>query len=186
MNDGTGVFAPPTWPGAPRAAGVGFGTVAGHPRERLQGQTPMPVPSSRYRRPTMDGDWALHSHLDLGALPGAVPSARLHTRHLLWEWGIGGLAEDAELIVSELITNAVNASRNLPQFPPVRLRLESDRKQLLILVWDAIPDPPVLIDPDATAENGRGLLLVEALPSQWGSYNPEAMAGKVVWALLTT
>jgi hypothetical protein len=31
--------------------------------------------------------WPLQSFLELGALPGAVPCARLHTRHLLWEWG---------------------------------------------------------------------------------------------------
>jgi anti-sigma regulatory factor (Ser/Thr protein kinase) len=132
----------------------------------------------------MPGDWPLGSHLELGALPGAVPSARLHTRHLLWEWGLTGLADDAELVVSELTTNAVHASQPLPQFPPVRLWLLSDRKQVLILVWDANPQPPTRIDPAAAAETGRGLLLVEAITKQWGSCAPEAMGGKIVWALI--
>jgi hypothetical protein len=34
----------------------------------------------------MNDDWPLHSYLELGTLPGAVPCARLHTRHVLWEW----------------------------------------------------------------------------------------------------
>ena len=50
------------------------------------------------------------SYLELGALPTAVPCARLHARHLLWEWGLSALVEDTELLTSELITNAVKAT----------------------------------------------------------------------------
>lgn len=53
--------------------------------------------------------WPVRSSLELGALPTSVPCARLHTRHLLWEWGLDGLVEPAELLVSELVTNAVRA-----------------------------------------------------------------------------
>jgi hypothetical protein len=52
----------------------------------------------------MPGDWPLRSHLELGALPSAVPCARLHVRHMLWEWGLAGLAGDA------LVSNAVAAT----------------------------------------------------------------------------
>ena len=52
----------------------------------------------------------LCSYLELGALPTAVPCARLHARHLAWEWGLNGLAPDSELLVSELVTNAVKAT----------------------------------------------------------------------------
>src|SRR5262249_8103131 len=45
--------------------------------------------------------WPLQSHLILGALPSAVPCARLHTRHMLWEWGLQPLTDQAELIVSD-------------------------------------------------------------------------------------
>jgi hypothetical protein len=42
----------------------------------------------------------LRSYLELGALLTAVPCARLHARHVLWEWGLNGLAPDGELLVS--------------------------------------------------------------------------------------
>jgi hypothetical protein len=52
----------------------------------------------------------LRSYLELGALPTAVPCARLHARHVLWEWGLNRLAQDTELLVSrELVTNAERA-----------------------------------------------------------------------------
>ena len=60
--------------------------------------------------------WPLCSYLELGALPTAVPCARLHARHLLWEWGLNGLAADTELLVSELVTNA-GAPRGALSYP---------------------------------------------------------------------
>jgi hypothetical protein len=54
--------------------------------------------------------WPLQSRLELAALPGAVPCARLYTRQLLWGWRLATLAETVELLVSEIATNAVNAS----------------------------------------------------------------------------
>jgi hypothetical protein len=58
------------------------------------------------------------SHLAFAPLPGAIPCARLHTVHVLHEWGLRALAEDAALIVSELVTNAVDAAAVLPDRPP--------------------------------------------------------------------
>jgi hypothetical protein len=58
-------------------------------------------------------DWPLRSHLELGALPSAVPCARLHTKQVLWEWGVQALIDPAELIVSELVTTALYASGGL-------------------------------------------------------------------------
>src|ERR1700751_6216404 len=60
--------------------------------------------------PGMAASWPLSTSLPLGALPGATPCARLHARAVLTEWGLADLAEAAELIVSELVTNAVRAS----------------------------------------------------------------------------
>jgi hypothetical protein len=62
------------------------------------------------------GRWPLRSFLELGALPGAVPCARLHTRQLLWEWGLIALSETAELLVSEIVTNA-DAPRGALLYP---------------------------------------------------------------------
>lgn len=59
---------------------------------------------------------------------------------------MSSLSDTTGLIVSELVTNAATASRGLDDGPfPVRYWLLSDRKELLILVWDASPHPPVHI-----------------------------------------
>jgi anti-sigma regulatory factor (Ser/Thr protein kinase) len=131
----------------------------------------------------MTAEWPVQDFLELGALPGAVPSARLHTREILWEWALDALSEQAEQVVTELTANAVAAARAMPQIPPVRLWLLTDKTHLLILVWDANPQPPALIQATEYAESGRGLLLVEAFSNQWGSYPTPETGGKVVWAL---
>ena len=76
------------------------------------------------------GRWPLRSFLELGALPGAVPCARLHTRQLLWEWQLTGLADSAELVVSEIITNAIQVTQADARTAPVRLWLLADRARL--------------------------------------------------------
>ena len=65
--------------------------------------------------------WPLRSSLELGALSSAVPCACLHVKHVLWEWGLNSLAERAELLVSELVTNAVNATGQPGQTVSVNL-----------------------------------------------------------------
>jgi len=105
------------------------------------------------------------SYLELGALPTAVPCARLHARHVLWEWGLNGLAPDSELLVSELVTNAVKATAGRDE-AAIRLRLSGDSARVLIEVWDADPRAPAPEDlgergtPDPQEEGGRGLFLV--------------------------
>jgi anti-sigma regulatory factor (Ser/Thr protein kinase) len=131
--------------------------------------------------------WPLRTFLELGALPTAVPCARLlHTRQVAWEWGFQTEASsDIELLVSELVSNSVAASAEVAESPVVRLWLLSDRTQVLILVWDASPLRPARIDVDEEAESGRGLLLVETISSQWGCYFPlDGDQAKVTWALL--
>ncbi len=141
---------------------------------------------SPHRLPVETGDWPLHSHLALGALPSAVPCARLHARHVLWEWGFRDLTDSVELLVSELTTNAIAAAQATETGLPVRFWLLSDRKQVLILVWDANPNPPVRMHPDDRTEGGRGLMLVDAMSEQWDWYpTPDMIEGKVVWALIS-
>jgi len=129
------------------------------------------------------GQWPLRSFLELGALSGAVPCARLHARQLMWEWGLTGLCDDVAILVSELVTNSVAASQSVARGLPVRLWLLSDRALVLIVVWDSCPQPPVRIDASGGEENGRGLLLVETISDQWGSCPTPATGGKAVWAL---
>jgi anti-sigma regulatory factor (Ser/Thr protein kinase) len=135
-------------------------------------------------------EWPCRSFLELGALDGAVPSARLHARHVLREWGVASLGEGAELVVSELVTNGVKASRAMTH-AAIRLWMASDKVRVVICVWDASPEPPVRMDAPEDAEHGRGLLLVEAVSEQWGWFPAEpgnAWAdshGKIVWAVVS-
>jgi anti-sigma regulatory factor (Ser/Thr protein kinase) len=105
------------------------------------------------------------------AVVNALASSRQPALALvLWEWGLAALTDSVELVVSELVTNAVQASRATGQTVPVRLWLLSDKAQVLVLVWGASPHPPVQAAISDETENGRGLLLVEALSQQWAWY----------------
>jgi anti-sigma regulatory factor (Ser/Thr protein kinase) len=128
-------------------------------------------------------DWTLRSFLPLGALPTAIACARLHTKHVLLDWGLNSLIDDAELIVSELMTNAFDASVVLPHVPPIALRLFSDKERLIIEVWDQSPDDLVTRQADADAEGGRGLTVIAALSHAWG-VERLAYRRKVVWCEL--
>ena len=140
-------------------------------------------PFIAWQRRERNDRWPLQDFLELGALVSAVPCARLHARQVLWEWGIGHLSDSAELLVTELIANAVRASRQMTRVCAVRLWLLSDSAQVLILVWDASPQPPVLMGVTDEAEHGRGLMLVEAVSEQWGWCPCEDGDGKFVWAI---
>jgi anti-sigma regulatory factor (Ser/Thr protein kinase) len=132
--------------------------------------------------------WPLRTHLELAALPTAVPCARLHVQSVACEWGLPDLADTAELLASELMTNAVQASKRLKTkpglaiVPVVRLRLISDGTSLVIHIWDASDETPVLKQCVTDDEGGRGLMIVDALSADWGSYREAD--GKAVWALI--
>ena len=132
-------------------------------------------------------EWPLRSYRELRALPASVRSARLQARKILREWHLEALADPVELLVSELTTNAVHASAMIaaplrPTGPArraarVRFWLTSDRRSVLIQVWDAGHHQPVRQDAGLDAEAGRGLLLVETLSAQWGCYAPAGLDG---------
>jgi anti-sigma regulatory factor (Ser/Thr protein kinase) len=144
---------------------------------------PLPVPLSS--RSITTREWPLQDFLELGALPSAVPCARLHSKQVVWEWGLAGLTDIIEILVSELVTNAVRAAQSIDQPSAVRLWLLSDKAQLVIIVWDASPQSPVRVNAAEDAERGRGLLLVEAISDQWGSFPTQDTGGKAVWAVVT-
>jgi anti-sigma regulatory factor (Ser/Thr protein kinase) len=123
------------------------------------------------------------SYLELAPLPGASPCARLHAIQVLHEWGLRDLAEDAALIVSELMTNAADASIVLPDRPPIALRLLASEKSLVIEAWDQSPLDVEPHEPDPDAECGRGLTVVAALSHRWGCERT-GHRHKVVWAEL--
>jgi len=114
--------------------------------------------------------------LELGPRHRDVAAARAFVADRCHEWGCGGLVEDAELVISELVTNALvhGAGRR-------ELRVALSDAALRLQVIDegkGMPDPRQAGQGD---EDGRGLLLVSALCAAWGV---EALPGegKVVWA----
>ncbi|MFI6082401.1 ATP-binding protein [Streptomyces sp. NPDC051217] len=99
---------------------------------------------------------------------------------------------DALLVVSELVTNAVTATgpnMTTPTWTDVKadhilgVQLRVVAMHLYVEAWDRSDEAPRTKSPPADAEDGRGILLVEALTKRWGTYRPPA-GGKVVWAEL--
>jgi anti-sigma regulatory factor (Ser/Thr protein kinase) len=127
--------------------------------------------------------WSRVSFLELGSLPSAVACGRGHVRNVLKEWGVGHLIEDAVLITSELLTNAIDASEVLPHRPPIALRLLANQEQLIVEAWDQSPLELKRFAPDDEDECGRGLLVVAALSNRWGVVRINDLY-KAVWAEL--
>jgi anti-sigma regulatory factor (Ser/Thr protein kinase) len=129
--------------------------------------------------------WPLQTRLELAAQPTAPGVVRGHVRAVAREWGLADLADIAELLASEIVTNAVLASAGLRTAGPavIRLWLTSDGAALIIHVWDANPDMPVPQQAAPDEEGGRGLMLVRVLGKDWGAY-PEKDGGKVVWVMI--
>ncbi|MFD9408126.1 SpoIIE family protein phosphatase [Streptomyces sp. NPDC059989] len=111
---------------------------------------------------------------DVPFQPSGVGVVRNLAAAKLDEWGLEELAFTTELILSELITNAVRHGS-----APVRVRLLHDHV-LTCEVWDGSSTAPHLRYAATTDEGGRGLFLVAQLSEHWGTrYTPE---GKVIWA----
>jgi anti-sigma regulatory factor (Ser/Thr protein kinase) len=123
----------------------------------------------------------------LGNRPESVKAGRDFIATTLSGWGMDELADVAELVVSELITNALRhgipSARGRQCDHPVRLRLLAQPPFVMCMVTDPGPDIPVLKASDPAAESGRGLTVVEACSVRWGWHLLDE-GGKVVWALL--
>jgi hypothetical protein len=120
--------------------------------------------------------------------PCAVKAARDFTRATLGHWGTDAFVDDAAVVISELVTNAVRYSpRAGPagSAPDPRIELVLMRRTscVVCVVTDPNPSPPVLMEPDYVTESGRGLCVVESLSMQWG-WTPLNAARKAVWATL--
>ncbi|MER6685184.1 SpoIIE family protein phosphatase [Streptomyces olivaceoviridis] len=111
---------------------------------------------------------------DVPADPAAVADVRSRAARQVEAWGFGDLAMTTELIVSELVTNAIRYAA-----PPIRLRLLRDAR-LTCEVADGSSTAPRLRHARSTDEGGRGLFLVAQLVHRWGArYTPD---GKIIWA----
>ena len=114
-----------------------------------------------------------------------MPCFRLYARAVALEWGVAALAAKIELIVSERLTNGIRISQRSPgdvTAAVVRLWLTTDLHCVLIRVWDGSGQMPVRRNVKTDEESGRGLMLVEYVASERGSYRVED--GKVVWAVV--
>ncbi|MGW9031588.1 SpoIIE family protein phosphatase [Streptomyces sp. NPDC055722] len=110
---------------------------------------------------------------DLPAEPTAARTARQMAARQLSEWGLEHLVPDTELIVSELVTNAIRHGAG-----PIRLRL-IQHQVLTCEVFDSGTCYPRLRHARIVDENGRGLLMVAQLARRWG-FRPTT-CGKLVW-----
>ncbi|MGW1887591.1 ATP-binding protein [Streptomyces sp. NPDC001970] len=97
----------------------------------------------------------------------------------LTEWGETSRLDDMRLCASELVTNAV--LHGAPVGRLVLVRVESLDEQLRIEVHDSGEDTPTQRDPEESAVDGRGLLIVAATADSWGVKERRG-PGKCVWA----
>ncbi|MFF5969313.1 SpoIIE family protein phosphatase [Streptomyces collinus] len=111
---------------------------------------------------------------ELPSDPAVVADARRTATRQLARWGLDDLAFTTELVVSELVTNAMRYATG-----SIRLRLIRERA-LVCEVLDGGATAPHLRHPRTTDEGGRGLLLVSQLTQRWGTrFVPD---GKIIWA----
>jgi anti-sigma regulatory factor (Ser/Thr protein kinase) len=111
---------------------------------------------------------------DLPADPSVVARARQMAAEQLGDWGLDDLVYPTELVVSELVTNAIKHASG-----PIRLRVIRDLA-LICEVSDGCSTAPYLRHARTTDEGGRGLFLISQFTQRWGTrYTPE---GKIIWA----
>jgi anti-anti-sigma factor len=168
------------WPGCPVVLSCPSGEVAAgldrmsvnrsvvvHPdlAHALSALDALPAPARFWRR--------------LSASPSvAGPAARATVVAACDAWGLGHVASRAELVVTELISNAIVHAKT-----EIELTVALREPFLHVSLVDGSSAAPRLMSADsAEAEGGRGLILVEALATKWG-YLP-VRDGKVVWTML--
>ncbi|TDU06617.1 anti-sigma regulatory factor (Ser/Thr protein kinase) [Streptomyces sp. 846.5] len=132
--------------------------------------------------------------LNLAALPTAVSCSRMFVRHTLLRWNLPDQIDAAELIASELVTNAVKATGvvtpdptwgDLEKVALLTVRVAAHGDGVSIQVWDVSLEPPVqpAVGASDDADGGRGLFIVRSVARQVGHFYPKG-GGKVVWAEL--
>ncbi|MFG1685238.1 ATP-binding protein [Nonomuraea sp. NPDC049269] len=175
---------------------------AGHEREMLPTPTQAGVdPHDRLRERDMDGaakEMAnRHNCIELPAFPVSVSIARRHVVRVLKGWGREELVDDAQLIISELVTNGIKAvepsehshGEEIGMFAwcdrHVWIGLHRTVHDVVIEVWDPSRKPPKISHPNASEEGGRGLQVVDKTAACWG-YRWPSTGGRIVWAALKT
>ncbi|MFF8848095.1 SpoIIE family protein phosphatase [Streptomyces sp. NPDC015127] len=127
------------------------------------------VARTRLLDPDRVADW------DVPSDPAAVAGIRAACARRLEAWGLDQVAYITELILSELVTNAIRYGAD-----PIRLRLLYDRDSLICEVADGSSTSPHLRRAATTDEGGRGLFLVAHFAQRWGTRYTDR--GKVIWS----
>jgi hypothetical protein len=118
--------------------------------------------------------------------PMSSRTAREFTRTTLGGWGLAAMFEDTEMVVSELVTNALRhglqgVRHHGSSTPMLQLVLLRHERRLVAVVTDPGDQAPKLSEGGEFSETGRGLRIVEALSGSWG-WAPLVTGGKAVWA----
>ncbi|MFB7091513.1 SpoIIE family protein phosphatase [Streptomyces sp. NPDC056296] len=149
---------------------AGHSLTAHHPRLRAADDTALLLAHVRSLRDDAIAQW------EFPADPATVAETRTAVLAKITEWGLDDIAFTAELIVSELVTNAIRYAGG-----PVGLRLIRDNV-LICEVSDPSNTQPRLRRASPGDEGGRGLFLVAQLSDRWGSRYQQS--GKTIWAEL--
>jgi serine/threonine-protein kinase RsbW len=170
----------------------GIGPVAGHVAAgQMVGQIAVGTAAATVTLPTDTfeddagfEDGTVFLHRDVFCLPAhgtSVATARRRVGELLCAWGVAEpVHDDAALVVSELFTNALVHTDS----SEITCRIQTTMETVYLAITDqghGEPGPEVR-EPEE-AENGRGLLLVNALAELWGVRNENGL-GRTVWAVL--
>ncbi|MFM9373360.1 SpoIIE family protein phosphatase [Streptomyces sp. Da 82-17] len=126
------------------------------------------VARTRLLAPERVAEW------DVPSEPAAVARVRADVTRRLDAWGLGEVSFAAELMISELVTNAIRYGA-----APIRLRLLHDGASLICEVADGSSTSPHLRRAATTDEGGRGLFLVAQFAERWGTRY--TARGKVIW-----
>jgi anti-sigma regulatory factor (Ser/Thr protein kinase) len=130
--------------------------------------------------PTGGVETVEHCESQLPATKTAPQLVRAFLRSTLETWKLDGFGDITELLASELVSNVVVHVGH-----PMTIRIARRPDGIRVEVQDSSQQLPVLETPDPTSEHGRGVFLVDALASDWGTdVHPED--GKTIWFELDT
>jgi anti-sigma regulatory factor (Ser/Thr protein kinase)/anti-anti-sigma regulatory factor len=167
------------WPGCPvLLCGGGSGVAADLDRMGVNRWVPVYPDRARALAAAATTPAPLRCSRRLWPEPSAARAARQTVAEACRAWRVPELVDDAQIIVTELVSNAVRHAVGEPE-----LLVLMRERFLHVSVRDGSPYPPRRILPDLeTGAGGRGLVLVDAVAASWGTIL--SPPGKVVWATI--
>jgi anti-anti-sigma factor len=166
------------WPGTPLLICAPSEPVARMLERGRHGNVPVHADVAGARRAVEDGRAEVPSISDdLLPVAGAVRHARNLVTEACLAWDLPELVGPASLVVSELVSNAVEHAGTM-----MTVRITRRNRYVHIAVRDGSAEEPISGSPGGLSDRGRGLLLVSTVAAHWGSL--PSQDGKVVWATL--